>query len=337
MEIQHAVSLKSYNTFGIDVKAEGLAVITSVAAATELLPQLRNTQTLILGGGSNLLFTKDFPGIIILNQFKGIEVTEETENHCLVKCGAGENWHSFVMTCVERNLGGLENLSLIPGNVGASPMQNIGAYGVEIKDCFHSLEALHLETGRIDMFDNAACKFGYRESIFKNELKGLYLITSVAFKLSSRNHAYNIKYGAIAEELAKQGITEPTLRAVSNAVIAIRKSKLPDPAVIGNAGSFFKNPVITQAQLVGIIEKYPDVVNYPAGDNKVKLAAGWLIEKAGWKGFRKDDAGVHVNQALVLVNYGNASGSEIWALSQAIVDDIAEKFGVPLEREVNIW
>jgi UDP-N-acetylmuramate dehydrogenase len=300
------------------------------------IPIIGNQPLLILGGGSNLLFTKDFPGLVLLNQLKGFEICEETDTHTWVKSGAGENWHSFVIQCISKNLGGIENLSLIPGNVGASPMQNIGAYGVEIKDTFHSLEAIHLKTGEIRSFTNEECCFGYRESVFKNELKGQYLILSVTFRLTRKNHQYHIEYGAISQELEKQGITERTLQAISNAVIAIRKSKLPDPAQLGNSGSFFKNPVVEMSVLEQIQKNYPDVVSYPAGLGKVKLAAGWLIEKAGWKGFRKGDAGVHVNQALVLVNYGHATGAEIWQLSAAIIEDIERKFGVNLEREVNV-
>ncbi len=331
------VSLKAYNTFGIDVKANTLAILHTFQDVLEAISLIDQQPLLILGGGSNLLFTRDFPGLVLLNQLKGFEISDETDNHCLVKSGAGENWHSFVMQCISKNLGGVENLSLIPGNVGASPMQNIGAYGVEIKDTFHSLEAIQLKSGEIRTFTNEECRFGYRESIFKNELKGQYLILSVTFKLTKRNHIYHSEYGAISQELERQGVTELSLQAISNAVIAIRSSKLPNPAQLGNAGSFFKNPVVDIRLLNQIKIGFPDVVSYPAGEEKVKLAAGWLIEQAGWKGFRKGDAGVHIHQALVLVNYGHATGAEIWQLSADIIADVAHKFGVNLEREVNIW
>jgi len=336
MEITHNVSLKALNTFGIDVNADTLVVLSSTDDVLKLVSLIGSQTILILGGGSNLLFTKDFPGIVILNKLNGFEISEESESHCLVRCGAGENWHSFVINCIASGLGGLENLSLIPGKVGASPMQNIGAYGVETKDSFFSLEAMHLKTGEIRSFNNEECKFGYRESVFKNELKGQYLILSVTFRLTKQNHVFNIEYGAISQELAKQGFTEPSLQAISKAVIVIRSSKLPNPDLLGNAGSFFKNPVVDISVLNQIQVKYPDVVYFPSGFGKVKLAAGWLIEEAGWKGFRKGDAGVHLKQALVLVNYGHATGSEIWELSADIIADIERKFSVRLEREVNV-
>lgn len=335
MNIQLAASLKSHNTFGIDATGN-LAVFQSAEELPALMEKTTNKPTLILGGGSNLLFTKDPEGWIWKNEIKGIEILEETKDHVIIRSGAGENWHSFVLHCLRNNWGGLENLSLIPGKVGASPMQNIGAYGVEIKDVFHSLQAIRLSDGELIEFNQSECAFGYRESVFKRKLKDQFVIVSVAFRLSKKDHQIKTGYGDIQKELEKAAIQQPTIQDVSRAVIAIRSSKLPDPAELGNAGSFFKNPVVSSNVADRLIEKYPEMVQYPAGDSAVKLAAGWLIEKAGWKGFRKNDAGVHARQALVLVNYGQATGNEIWQLSEDILQDVQSKFGVTLEREVNI-
>jgi UDP-N-acetylmuramate dehydrogenase len=334
-----STSLRAYNTFGIDVHASRLAEIATSEDILEALEirQKENRELLILGGGSNLLFTRDVEDLLLLNRLKGINHSYLSEDEVLVEAAAGENWHTFVQFCIENNWGGIENLSLIPGNVGASPMQNIGAYGVEIKDVFHSVRAMHVADGSIHEFDAANCKFGYRESIFKREQKGKFIILSVSYKLTRRNHSLNTSYGAISQELETQGISNPSIRDVSNAVMAIRRSKLPDPAVLGNAGSFFKNPVVHNSLLDTIRPNYPNVVAYPAGDSHSKLAAGWLIETAGWKGFRRNDVGVHALQALVLVNYGSATGAQIWQLSQDIVDDVHSKFGVELEREVNVY
>lgn len=336
MNIREDVSLKQYNTFGIAAKAKFFAEISSLADAREICAnkQFSKTDKLILGGGSNILFTKDFDGVVIKNNFKGIEVDSDTDEHVFVKAGAGENWHNFVLHCIANNYAGVENLSLIPGNVGASPMQNIGAYGVEIKDVFHELEAFEITTGELLKFSAADCNFGYRESVFKNKYRNQFIITSVTFRLN-KTPKFNISYGAIEQELEKMGVKELSIAAISKAVCNIRSSKLPDPKQIGNAGSFFKNPVVPQ-QLYEIIKKeFPNVVAYPSG-SEVKLAAGWLIEQCGWKGYRKDDFGVHINQALVLVNYGNAKGNEIYNLSQEVMDSVQKKFGVILEREVNI-
>lgn len=334
--ISENVQLKQYNTFGIEAKASRFASFTSVSELKELLASKRENEALmILGGGSNVLFTQDFDGFILKNNILGFELNEISENTVYVTSGAGENWHSFVLKTIDAGLCGLENLSLIPGNVGASPMQNIGAYGREIKDVFHQLEAYHIPTGEIHTFNNADCKFGYRESVFKNEFKGQYIILNVTFQLS-RICELNTSYGAIEEQLATMGITQPTLKNVSDAVIAIRSSKLPNPAELGNAGSFFKNPVVSFDVLQSIQKDYPTVPNYPAGENDVKLAAGWLIERAGWKGKVIDNYGVHKLQALVLVNYGGATGNQIFNLSTQILDDVYTKFGVRLEREVNI-
>lgn len=333
--IAYNVDLKPYNTFGISVKADHFSSFSNADELRDLLRNSEGEEILILGGGSNILFTKDFHGIALRNEIKGFDIMEEDQDAVIVRAGAGEVWHEFVMKCIEKGYAGLENLSLIPGSVGASPMQNIGAYGVEIKDVFHSLEALHINTGEIHTFSKEQCEFGYRESVFKRKLKGQYVIISVSYKLS-KHPSPNTSYGAIESELQKMGVTNPSIRDVSNAVIAIRTSKLPDPKQIGNAGSFFKNPVVDQSVVDKILEQHPDAPNYPAETGKRKLAAGWLIEQAGWKGKTIDHHGVHKLQALVLVNYGGATGKEVYDLSSAIIADIQEKFGVTLEREVNI-
>lgn len=333
--IEHNVNLKSLNTFGIQVFAKRYSKFTSTAELSTLLPEIGKDPLLVLGGGSNLLFTENFNGLVLRNEIKGFDIISENESKIHVKVGAGEVWHEFVIKCVDRGYGGIENLSLIPGSVGASPMQNIGAYGVEIKDVFIALEALHIESNEIHHFDREACAFGYRESVFKRELRDQYIITSVTFCLS-KSHTINASYGAIESELKQSNITNPTIKDISNAVIAIRSSKLPDPAKIGNAGSFFKNPVVDLALLNKIKESYASIPNYPAPGGKVKLAAGWLIDQAGWKGKTLGNHGVHKLQALVLVNYSNCTGSDILDLSSRIISDIEHKFGITLEREVNI-
>ena len=327
-------NLKEYNTFGISVKAEMFAIFSSIEELKQILSFRNDKKLLVLGGGSNLLLTEDFDGLVIKNEIKRFEVIEETSSEVIVESGAGENWHEFVLNCIDKGFGGIENLSLIPGSVGASPMQNIGAYGVEIKDVFESLSAFHIASGEIHYFDKTKCEFGYRESIFKNKVKGEYIILTVTFRLT-KNPTINSSYGAINEQLKVMGIQVPTIKELSAAVIAIRQSKLPDPKIIGNAGSFFKNPTVEIALLEQIQKNYPDIPNYPALNGR-KLAAGWLIEKAGWKGRTFDNYGVHKLQALVLVNYGNCSGQEIFDLSSQIIKDVFEKFGVLLEREVNI-
>ena len=332
--IQTNKNLKEYNTFGISVKAEMFAVFSSIEELKQILSFRNDKKLLVLGGGSNLLLTKDFEGLVIKNEIKRFEVIEESASEVIVESGAGENWHEFVLNCIDKGFGGIENLSLIPGSVGASPMQNIGAYGVEIKDVFESLSAFHIASGEIHYFDKTKCEFGYRESIFKNKVKGEYIILTVTFRLT-KNPTINSSYGAINEQLKVMGIQVPTIKELSDAVIAIRQSKLPDPKIIGNAGSFFKNPTVEITLLEQIQKNYPDIPNYPA-ENKRKLAAGWLIEKAGWKGRTFDNYGVHKLQALVLVNYGNCTGQEIFDLSSQIIQDVFEKFGVLLEREVNI-
>ena len=295
----------------------------------------RPTVNLVLGGGSNILFTKDFDGIVLKNEVKGIELVREDDEHIYVKAGAGENWHQFVLFCIQNNYAGIENLSLIPGSVGASPMQNIGAYGVEIKDVFHQLEAFHIDDKTLKTFSLAECEFGYRESVFKRKLKDQFIITSVTCKLRKKP-VFNISYGAIQQELDKMAVKELSIAAISQAVINIRSFKLPDWKVVGNAGSFFKNPQIQKHKFLELKEIFPGIVGYAAGEGYTKLAAGWLIEQCGWKGYRKGDAGCYPKQALVLVNYGAATGAEVYDLSEQIIESVQQKFGVTLEREVNI-
>lgn len=333
--IRKNIDLQPFNTFGIPANARRFASFDSTEKLHDLLQQKGDDELLILGGGSNVLFTKDFDGLVLRNEISGIEIIEENDQFVQLKVGAGEVWHDFVMHCVKNNLGGIENLSLIPGSVGASPMQNIGAYGVEIKDVFVSLEAYHIETGELHIFDKEQCEFGYRESVFKRNLKGQYIITSVTYRLS-KQHTINSSYGAIESELEKMGISDPSIKDISDAVIAIRSSKLPDPKEIGNAGSFFKNPVVALSALASIQNNYDNVPNYPAPNNQVKLAAGWLIDQAGWKGKTFEGYGVHKKQALVLVNYGEGTGQQIFDLSEEIIEDIHQRFGITLEREVNI-
>jgi len=338
--MQENFSLKRYNTFGIDASAKFFAAFKSIDELKELLTDsnltTHNSQpTTILGGGSNILFTKDFDGLVLKNEIAGISIIKEDAEHVYVKAGAGESWHGLVIFCLNHGLAGVENLSLIPGSVGASPMQNIGAYGVEIKDVFYSLEAYHKNDDMRVYFSNSDCEFGYRESIFKNRLKDQFVITNVIYRLNKKPR-FNTSYGAIEQELEKMGIQELSIQAVSQAVINIRQSKLPDPKVIGNAGSFFKNPEIPAEQFEELKRDFPSIVGYSLPGDKVKLAAGWLIEQCGWKGYRRGDAGCHAKQALVLVNYGHANGSEILQLSTEIISSVQEKFGVALSREVNI-
>jgi len=334
MNIQHNISLKPYHTFGIDVSAKQFAPFTSAADMQALLHQ-NQEQLLILGGGSNILFTKNFDGLVLRNELKGIELVKEDADDYYVKAAAGEVWHSFVQYCIQHNYAGIENLSLIPGNVGASPMQNIGAYGVEIKDVFHELEAYHIKDRQFRTFSLEECQFGYRESVFKRAYKDQYIITSVTYRLR-KQPLFNTSYGAIEQELEKMQVTSLSIKAISEAVIRIRTSKLPDPKEIGNAGSFFKNPTIPTAQYEALKQQHPAIPGYPAANDQTKVAAGWLIEQCGWKGYRKGDAGCHAKQALVLVNYGHATGAEIFDLSTAIVDSIRQQFNITLEREVNI-
>lgn len=338
MHISENISLRPFNSFGIDVHARFFAGFSSTAELGELVVAssiAAKYPLLILGGGSNILFTKDFDGWVLKNELKGIELVNEDNDHYYIKARAGENWHRFVLYCIEHNYAGIENLSLIPGNVGASPMQNIGAYGVEIKDVFHELQAFHLETGSIQTFGLNDCGFGYRESVFKKKYKGQFVILNVTFRLK-KQPVFNTSYGVIEEELNKMQVHELSIRAISDAVIHIRSSKLPDPSLVGNAGSFFKNPVIPKPQYDELKKSFPSIPGYVTNNEQVKIAAGWLIEQCGWKGYRKGDAGCYNKQALVLVNYGGAKGSEIFALSTSIIESVATKFNVHLEREVNI-
>jgi len=336
-EIKENFSLHSFNTFHIESAARYFTEVNSIECFSQLIAsgKLNENPLLILGGGSNLLFTGNFKGIVVHIINKGIEIISRTENKVTVKASAGENWHDFVTYCVNEGFGGLENLSLIPGNVGSCPIQNIGAYGVEVKDSFHSLEAINLQTGELVVFSNEECRFGYRDSIFKRDLKGKYAIWSVTFELKL-NPVVHIEYGAIKDELAAMGTDYPGIADVSKAVCSIRQKKLPDPNMLGNAGSFFKNPTVDQKSTEKLLESFPKLVFYPAGNEMVKLAAGWLIEQCGWKGHREGDAGVHENQALVLVNYGNASGSNILTLAHRIQNSVYERFGVKLDMEVNV-
>ncbi|MCG8577307.1 MAG: UDP-N-acetylmuramate dehydrogenase [Flavobacteriales bacterium] len=335
--IQKQHSLKEYNTFGIEAKAYSFAKFQSIDELVEILQSRKsiNDPLLILGGGSNILLTRDYEGLAIKNELTGIDVVEEDEQQVKIRAMAGEVWHELVMYAVSNGYGGIENLSLIPGSVGAAPMQNIGAYGVEIKDVFVELEALNRKSLQIETFTKENCKFGYRESVFKRDLKDQYIILSVTLLLSKK-HQLNTSYGAIEQELTKKGIDTPGIKDVSEAVIAIRQSKLPDPAEIGNSGSFFKNPVVSAEKFEQLKSKFPDIANYPLPNGEVKLAAGWLIDQAGWKGKTIGNYGVHKNQALVLVNYGGASGADIWQLSEDILQSVKDIYDVDLEREVNI-
>lgn len=335
-DILENVSLKPYNTFGLEAKAKYFVVFKSVDELKDILSleKFKNGKKLFLGGGSNVLLMGDFNGLVLKNEIYGIENIFEDENKVILKSGAGEVWHSFVLKSIDMGLSGLENLSLIPGTVGAAPMQNIGAYGVEIKDVFVELESLNLETLEIEIFDKEKCNFGYRESYFKHEGKGKYVILNVSFELSKIPN-FNVSYGAIKDTLQQMGVVGLTTRAISEAVISIRKSKLPDPAQIGNSGSFFKNPEIPKIQYDTVRETFPNMPHYVIDADTVKVPAGWLIEQAGWKGKRIGEIGVHTQQALVLVNYGGGKGHEIANLAYEIQASVLEKFGIKITPEVN--
>ncbi len=333
MKMLENISLKPYNTFHIETTARYFSILNDTDSLQEL--PLGNQPLMVLGGGSNMLLTKNFDGLVVKNEIMGIELVHEDPEFIYVSAGAGENWHGFVMHCISKGWGGLENLSLIPGSVGASPMQNIGAYGVELEDVFWSLEAWHIQEKRIHTFTKSDCAFGYRESVFKKSLKGKYIILKVTYRLHKKP-VFHTSYGAITQELDRMGVTEYSVSAISEAVIRIRTSKLPDPAIIGNAGSFFKNPVVSNETYEQLKASFPTIVAFPQLDKSVKLAAGWLIEQCGWKGYRSGDAGCHASQALVLVNYGNATGKEIYDLSEKILQSVKSRFGISLEREVNI-
>lgn len=339
LNVQSHVSLKPYNTFGIDTDARYLVNINHADDIHTLLQisDFIGMPKLILGGGSNVLLCHDFDGLVLKMNIQGIEFLREDDNHVYLSVGAGVNWHELVLFCVRHGYAGMENLSLIPGTVGAAPMQNIGAYGVELEQVFDSLTAIHTLTNEQQTFSHTDCRFGYRESIFKRELKDQYIITNVRFRLDKRP-TFHTRYGAIQETLTDMGVSHDQLsiKAISEAVIRIRRSKLPDPAQIGNAGSFFKNPEIPKSQFDTLKEQFDTLPGYPLGDDVVKIPAGWLIEQAGWKGYRSGDAGIHTKQALVLVNYGNATGQDLLALAGQVQDSVQEKFSVVITPEVNI-
>jgi len=335
--MQFNKSLKKYNTFGIDVQAKQFVDITSIVDLKNIITENKNALPLfVLSGGSNMLLTKDVDALVLHINTKGISIIKQDDDYAWVKAEAGEVWHDFVLFTIENNLGGLENLSLIPGKVGSSPIQNIGAYGVEIKDTLDSLTALHIDTLTEKTFTNADCNFGYRESVFKSELKNKYIITSVVFKLKKTPHTLHTSYGAIQEQLQEMQVSNPTIKDVSKAVIAIRESKLPNPKEIGNSGSFFKNPIIAKDFYEELTKTHPNMPHYTVNETEVKVPAGWLIEQAGLKGYRNGDAGVHTKQALVLVNYGNATGNDLINMAKYVQQTVFEKFGIKIEPEVNI-
>jgi len=334
MYIQQNISLKPYNTFGIDVPAEYFLELNEIEAIAEItdMPQAKH----VLGGGSNILLMRPVNGLVIHNKLKGIAVEKEDKEHVWLRVQAGEIWHDLVLYAINKGWGGIENLALIPGTVGASPMQNIGAYGVEARETIDAVTFWYWKEKSLLTYNNRECHFGYRDSIFKHQLKDRAFITSVVYKLKKKPE-YNISYGAVEQELQQMGVTELSVKAIAYAVINIRTGKLPDPKVIGNAGSFFKNPTISKTQFEQLHAKCPAIPSYKVSDTLVKIPAGWLIEQCGWRGYRTGDTGVHIKQALVLVNYGNASGGEIWKLSGEIVSSVKERFGIELEREVQVW
>jgi UDP-N-acetylmuramate dehydrogenase len=336
MQIQSNFSLKSFNTFGIEAKAKNFVAVHSLDELKTVLTEHAAEPKFILGGGSNMLLTQDIEALVIHIDLKGKRIVKEDDDFVWVESMAGENWHEFVLWTIDQNFGGLENMSLIPGNVGTTPVQNIGAYGTEIKDTFVSCDAMKIDDQTMRTFSKEDCRFGYRESIFKQEAKNQYIITSVVFKLTKRNHKINTSYGDITKELAEKNVTVPTLKDVSNAVIAIRQSKLPDPKILGNSGSFFKNPVISRSHFEKVQAQFPEIKFFEVSPTEVKVPAGWLIEQAGYKGFRKGDAGVHKNQALVLVNYGSATGQDILALSREVQQAVFDKYSIAIEAEVNV-
>ena len=338
MKIKGNISLKDFNSFGIEAIAKFFTIISSTEQAQEISESLiiEKNNSLVMGGGSNILFTRNFDGLVIKNEISGIELINETDDFVFIKCGAGVIWHELVLFCIERNYCGIENLALIPGCVGASPIQNIGAYGVEVKDVIHAVEAVPFFDSKIISFSNNDCHFGYRESVFKNKYKNQFIITSVTYKLK-KNPVFNISYGAIPQELERMGVKDLTIKEIALAVINIRNSKLPNPKIIGNAGSFFKNPEISIAQYEELKIKFPSIVGYTTDKSNVKIAAGWLIEQSGWKGFREGDVGCHEKQALVLVNFGKATGADVYKISERIIESVFQQFQIRLEREVNIY
>lgn len=338
MELKDSVDLFPYNTFGIHARANYLVIVRSAEQAREVFKSdlFNKHPHLILGGGSNILLTRDFDGVVVKNEIKGVSTVREDDRSILLKVGSGENWHRFVVHCVERELGGIENLSLIPGTVGAAPLQNIGAYGVEIKEVIHNVEAIEIKSGITRVFSNLECAFGYRESIFKQELKDQYFISSITLSLTKKDHRFNISYGAIAEVLREKDIQQLSIRAISDAVIDIRSRKLPNPEVIGNAGSFFKNPSVDSGYFEALKKKYPAIPSFPGENSLIKIPAAWLIEQCGWKGKTLGAVGVHTHQALVLVNYGGGQGRKIWELAMDIQSSVKEKFDILLHPEVNV-
>lgn len=337
MTILHNSSLKNYNTFGIDVKAKTFISVETIEDLKTVLQKNYAEDLFILGGGSNMLLTRDIDSTVLHIGLKGKQIIKETEADVLIEINAGENWHEIVLWTLENNWGGFENLSLIPGNIGTAPIQNIGAYGTEIKDNLVAVKAINIQTLEIREFSNEECSFGYRDSIFKNKEKGKYIILSVTFKLKKKEHLVKTNYGTIAQALEEMGIKDPSIKDVSDAVIKIRKEKLPDPQILGNSGSFFKNPVVDKDHLEKLKNIYPEIPSYEVGKGEYKIPAGWLIEKAGLKGYREGDAGVHKNQALVLVNYGAATGAEILELAKKVQREVFRKFKVELQPEVNIF
>lgn len=328
-----SLSLKPYNTFGLEVNAKEIIKITSI----EQLQRISNlSDCLIIGGGSNILLTQDVNKTVLINELKGIEIKEETEDFVELSIASGENWHNLVLYCIDHGYGGIENMSLIPGSVGAAPMQNIGAYGTEIKDVLTYVKAIQINSLFEKKFSNDECEFAYRESIFKKKEKGKYLITEIGLKLTKKNHKLNTSYGDIERWLSENNISTPTLKNVSDAVISIRQSKLPDPKELGNSGSFFKNPIIHRAHLNMLKQEHPEIKSYPVDDTLIKVPAGWLIETLGWKGRRVGRTGSHAKQALVLVNYGGARGKDILRLAEDIQADVWDEFQIVLEMEVNI-
>jgi len=336
LNIQKNIPLKEYNTFGVNAIAKQFVEVTQLEELRTVLEQNTSKNIFILGGGSNMLLTRDLQALVVYVNIKGIDILEQTDSEVLIKVMAGENWHELVLWTLSKDYGGLENLSLIPGSVGSAPIQNIGAYGVELKDYFESCDVMHIDTQRIQTFTKEDCKFGYRESFFKNEGKGAYVITSVNLRLSTKNHTLHTSYGTIETELQRMRIEQPTIADISKAVISIRQNKLPDPKQLGNSGSFFKNPIVDAITYKALIEKYPSIPSYKISEDLIKIPAGWLIEACGLKGMRVGDAGVHKKQALVLVNYGSATGKEILDLSHSIQESVFQKFGIHIEAEVNI-
>ncbi len=337
MRVEEHKSLKNYNTFGIDCNARYFVSVETIDELKQALSEKPSEKLFILGGGSNMLLTGNLDAFVLHINLKGIEILKETETEVFVKAMAGENWHGFVQYCIGKDFGGMENLSLIPGNVGTAPIQNIGAYGVELKDTFENCNTVEIETLKEREFTKEECDFDYRNSIFKNKAKGKYIITSVTFKLSKKEHKTSVSYGDIQKNLAEKDIEGPTIKDISEAVIAIRQSKLPDPKVLGNSGSFFKNPVVDSETFQNFRRIFPEAPFYEVSPTEFKIPAGWLIEKAGFKGQRFGDAGVHKNQALVLVNYGNATGKEIWQLAMDIQKKVKEMTGIFIEPEVNVF